>query len=181
MGGECDREEITEENTPALESASTVSGEKQGRGVYYSGLLARMGRESDREEETEGKTPALEIDSMLAGLSAYKYWELEKEGLLPLCTIRVAEMFRSRRERNKEYFLSFVQCQKSVNDARNLEQSVSMVKSRIEWLEPSQNCVSWVTVDDHTLQQFMDRWTVLVTIFKTTASTQPVRETNFHL
>ncbi|XP_052804766.1 HAUS augmin-like complex subunit 5 isoform X3 [Mya arenaria] len=35
-------------------------------------------------------------------------------------------------ERNKEHFLSFVQCQKSVNDARNLEQSVSMVKSRIE-------------------------------------------------
>ncbi|WAR06344.1 hypothetical protein MAR_021713, partial [Mya arenaria] len=49
------------------------------------------------------------------------------------------------------------------------------------WLEPSQNGVSWMTVDDHTLQQFMDRWTVLVTIFKTTASTQPVRETNFHL
>ena len=35
-------------------------------------------------------------------------------------------------ERNKEHFLSFVACQKAVNDARNLEQSVAMVKSRLE-------------------------------------------------
>ncbi|XP_052271352.1 probable ubiquitin carboxyl-terminal hydrolase FAF-X [Dreissena polymorpha] len=35
-------------------------------------------------------------------------------------------------ERNKEHFLSFIQCQKSQNDARNLEQSVAMVKSRID-------------------------------------------------
>ncbi|WAR05791.1 hypothetical protein MAR_021160 [Mya arenaria] len=135
MGGECDREGITEENTPALESASTVSGENQGRGVYYSGLLARMGRESDREEETEGKTPALEINLMLAGLSAYKYWELQKEGLLPLGVAVEWEggegLNCSGQEWNKEHFLSFVQCQKSVNDARNLEQSVSMVKSHL--------------------------------------------------
>ncbi|WAR06212.1 hypothetical protein MAR_021581 [Mya arenaria] len=64
---------------------------------YYSREAA--GGDSDDEEETEEKTPALEIASA---------------------------------ERNKEHFLSFVQCQKSVNDARNLEQSVSMVKSRIE-------------------------------------------------
>ncbi|WAR05908.1 hypothetical protein MAR_021277, partial [Mya arenaria] len=30
-------------------------------------------------------------------------------------------------EMNKEHFLSFVQCLKSVNDDRNLEQSVSMI------------------------------------------------------
>ncbi|XP_052804152.1 uncharacterized protein LOC128234152 [Mya arenaria] len=41
-------------------------------------------------------------------------------------------VYQLLQERNKEHFLSYVQFQKSVNDARNSEQSVSMVKSRIE-------------------------------------------------
>ncbi|WAR05767.1 hypothetical protein MAR_021136, partial [Mya arenaria] len=102
------------------------------------------GGDSEGEEETEGKTPALETASMLMykfylirkGLEKEEYHrqeaaggdsdgEEETEGKTP--ALEIASM-----ERNKEHFLSFVQCQKSVNDARNLEQSVSMVKSHIE-------------------------------------------------
>jgi len=35
-------------------------------------------------------------------------------------------------ERNTEHFQKFIQCQKYTNDARNLEQSVAMVKGNID-------------------------------------------------
>ncbi|WAR06384.1 LOW QUALITY PROTEIN: hypothetical protein MAR_021753, partial [Mya arenaria] len=127
-----------------------------------SGYLARMGGGSDREEEMEGKTPTLEIVSAVSsevfipvdrwpewveklmykfylirkGLEKEEYHRQEAAGgdsdgeeetEVKTPALEIASM-----ERNKEHFLSFVQCQKSVNDARNLEQSVSMVKSHIE-------------------------------------------------
>ncbi|WAR05748.1 hypothetical protein MAR_021117 [Mya arenaria] len=139
-GGESDEEEETEGKTPALEIASAKhvreSCSEIGtflqdtlNGAFTNDKALFSKQKEPLWQKVEQVCGTFSADQILTGLLTHT---VDTTAALRSLTSKVDIRRDAQKLRNKEHFLSFVQCQKSVNDARNLEQSVSMVKSRIE-------------------------------------------------